>query len=341
MATTIESNPPAEVEAEIEFGDDSEQSCDESIAESDTTSLSSSVFDYVYENGRRYASHRTGGDTYVLPNDDVEQARLDLAHHYWSLMLRGKLNLADLPQAKKGSDCDQMRALDLGTGTGIWAIDFADANEEWEVIGTDLSPIQPRWVPPNCKFEVDNFEDNWIYGKPFNYIHGRNLVGCVADWSVLFKNCFDNLAPGGILEFQETDIGRAYSEDGSVKPGSPIAEYNKVLCEAGKILGREADITPKLVDFVKAAGFVDVKEIKMKFPVGSWPKDPRQKEIGTVVQEILQTGTEAYGLASLTRVLKWEPAKAKEFLASVVKDFNNRKIHTVYDLHVVIGRKPE
>jgi methylase of polypeptide subunit release factors len=34
--------------------------------------------------------------------------------------------------------------LDIGTGTGIWAIDFADEHPEAEVIGTDLSPIQRK-----------------------------------------------------------------------------------------------------------------------------------------------------------------------------------------------------
>lgn len=36
--------------------------------------------------------------------------------------------------------------LDIGTGTGIWAIDFADEHPETTVIGTDLSPIQPDSV---------------------------------------------------------------------------------------------------------------------------------------------------------------------------------------------------
>lgn len=35
------------------------------------------------------------------------------------------------------------RVLDLGTGTGIWAIDYADEHPEAKVIGVDLSPIQP------------------------------------------------------------------------------------------------------------------------------------------------------------------------------------------------------
>lgn len=29
--------------------------------------------------------------------------------------------------------------------------DFADEFPEAEVIGTDISPIQPTWIPPNLK----------------------------------------------------------------------------------------------------------------------------------------------------------------------------------------------
>ncbi|KAL1963768.1 hypothetical protein VTN77DRAFT_7834 [Rasamsonia byssochlamydoides] len=48
------------------------------------------------------------------------------------------------------------RILSLGTGTGIWAIQFANEYPSAQVIGTDLSPIQPPWVPPNCVFEIDD-----------------------------------------------------------------------------------------------------------------------------------------------------------------------------------------
>jgi hypothetical protein len=42
-------------------------------AESSTTSLSSTIFDYEYENGRRYHAYKAG--TYTLPNDETEQER--------------------------------------------------------------------------------------------------------------------------------------------------------------------------------------------------------------------------------------------------------------------------
>lgn len=53
--------------------------------------------------------------------------------------------------------------LDLGTGTGIWAIDFADQHPSANVLGVDLSPIQPSWIPPKLKFEIDDYEQTWTW----------------------------------------------------------------------------------------------------------------------------------------------------------------------------------
>ena len=37
------------------------------------------------------------------------------------------------------------RILDIGTGTGIWVMEMADEYPDAQIIGTDLSPIQPTW----------------------------------------------------------------------------------------------------------------------------------------------------------------------------------------------------
>jgi ubiquinone/menaquinone biosynthesis C-methylase UbiE len=47
----------------------------------------------------------------------IEQNRLDLQHHMLSMMLDGRLHLAPI-------DPNLQDALDIGTGTGIWAIEF-------------------------------------------------------------------------------------------------------------------------------------------------------------------------------------------------------------------------
>lgn len=78
---------------------------------------------------------------------------MDIEHHNQRLQLDGKLHLCPLDDPKE--------VLDLGTGTGIWCIDMADEYPDCQVLGTDLSPVQPNWAPPNCRFEVDDFEQDW------------------------------------------------------------------------------------------------------------------------------------------------------------------------------------
>ncbi len=46
------------------------------------------------------------------------------------------------------------------------------------VVGVDLSPIQPVWIPPNVEFIVDDIEDDWVYASDFDYAHLR-FVGMV------------------------------------------------------------------------------------------------------------------------------------------------------------------
>lgn len=118
IATLLEMQNHIAPEA-IEF-DSAEESGSEpsvfnlSVCNSETTSLSPSVYDYVYENGRRYASKRNGTES-LLPNDEKEQERLDIVHHVCNLLLKGELFIA--PVDLKKDNGEPARVLDIGTGT--------------------------------------------------------------------------------------------------------------------------------------------------------------------------------------------------------------------------------
>lgn len=102
----------------------------------------------------------------------------------FTILLDNKLYLAPVQSPK--------RILDLGCGTGIWCIDVADEHPGAEVIGVDLSPIQPQFTAPNCQFEIDDITSPWTYPKDhFDFIHIRTLYGSVGDWPGLYKQIYE------------------------------------------------------------------------------------------------------------------------------------------------------
>ncbi|KAF9238436.1 hypothetical protein DTO012A7_8970 [Penicillium roqueforti] len=297
-----------------------------------TASLLSDVKNYAYENGRRYHSYREGH--YVLPNDEPEQDRQDLLHHVRNLVLNGRLFRAPL-------DSNIQRALDIGTGTGIWAIDFADSFPSAEITGTDLSPIQPSWVPPNLRFVVDDAESQWLYSpsRPFDFIHARDLGGAIADWPRLMRQSYEHLRPGGWVELQEFEV-MLKSDDDSIRLAPALCEFLERLTQASEAFHRPMNIAEGHRQRLVEAGFEDVRDEVYKVPSSVWARDPVQKEIGRYNQCSLLMAVESYSLALFTRVLGWSNNDTQVFLAGVRKDLKNPAVHTYCKLHVVYGRKP-
>ncbi|KAK0636723.1 hypothetical protein B0T17DRAFT_613411 [Bombardia bombarda] len=67
------------------------------------------------------------------------------------------------------------KIINIGTGTEIWAIEMGDRFPSAEILGLDLSPIQPLWVPTNVRFMIDDVEDEWASGSGWDFAHLRAL----------------------------------------------------------------------------------------------------------------------------------------------------------------------
>jgi hypothetical protein len=67
-------------------------------------------------------------------------------------------------------------------------------------------------VPGNCRFHVDDYEDDWTYrdDERFDYVHGRALSGTVSDWTRFYHQVRTHLKPGGWCEMQEYDTWVLY-----------------------------------------------------------------------------------------------------------------------------------
>lgn len=307
-----------------------EQDEDEELENVDWASITSSIVDYEYENGRRYHAYKAGH--YPLPNDERELDRLDLQHHVFTLLIRGELNLAPLENPKK--------VLDIGTGTGLWAIEFADRNPNTSVIGTDLSPVQPELVPDNVRFEITDIEGDWMMNKNcLDYVHSRIMIGSLSNYQKTMEKAFQYIKPGGYFEIQELDP-RITSDDGTHNRSKWNVQLFDELTEASGKYGRPVPRHTDYGNLLRNAGFVDVKEHYFKLPINTWPKNKHLKEIGKYQALHYIEGLEGICIGLFTRVLGWTQAELQVLLAKVRSEIKDKSIHVYQPYCVAYGRKP-
>ncbi|KAF4952433.1 hypothetical protein FSARC_12628 [Fusarium sarcochroum] len=327
---TVDADPILHPDEEIL--DDNDSSLGDDVASS-TQSISSSILNYRHENGRTY--HRYKDGKYHLPNDEAENERLDLQHHLFLLTFSDKLGLSP----PNSSDSNAKRVLDLGTGTGIWAIDYADEHPQAEVIGIDLSPIQPDFVPPNVRFIIDDIDEEWNYGEEFDYVHSRMMMFSIKDWDKYIRKIFKSLAPGGYIEIQETD-GMISSDDGTLKEDHALAKWCKLLGEAFTKLGSTSIEFDRIKATMAEVGFTDIVDTRFKWPVNPWPKNKKYKELGTWNNYNGSRAIDSLTMGSFTRAHGWTRDEVTMFLVDVRKDTNNPRIHAYNLICSIHARKP-
>ncbi|OAA43603.1 UMTA methyltransferase family protein [Metarhizium rileyi] len=253
---------------------------DESFGVSEFTSIQTARFIYAYEHGRRYQG--LVQNRYGMPNDEAEQMREGIKHKlYTDYILDGKQFLAPVPN-------NPQKIVDLGTGAGYWALDekFPSAR----VIGTDLSPIQPRWAPPNAEFRVEDLDDEhrpWssIYAEA-DVIHTRAVLQTLRNPKLLLRRAYENLRPGGWIECHEI-VSSVFSEDGTVHRQHPLHKlYDLINGSFSEVYGWNLAIATQMPDVLREIGFVNLTQRQNKIPFGRWHHDAKMREMGIFNQII-------------------------------------------------------
>ncbi|EOD51934.1 S-adenosyl-L-methionine-dependent methyltransferase [Neofusicoccum parvum] len=290
---------------------------DDRDAESAFTSAASRATDWRFENGRRYHAYDDGA--YNLPNDELEQDRLDLQHTMWRMIHSGALHMSPVPDTV-GS------VLDVGCGTGVWTIQFAEEHPNAHVIGTDLSPVQPHFVPPNCEFLVDNAEREWAFTRRFDFIHARMLCMGMHDWPRFFRQCWDNLNPGGWLELREITFPWG-SADGTAVADSPLLDWSEKVRLGAAKAGIDTTACASFEGHLQSIGFVHIRKETPSWPLGPWPRGSREKKMGAYALENLESGLHAVSSAVFSRYLDMSTESIELSLMEARKDLHDPTKH--------------
>ncbi|KAH7629602.1 S-adenosyl-L-methionine-dependent methyltransferase [Sordaria sp. MPI-SDFR-AT-0083] len=319
---------------ELEIPDDNDSTL-VSDAESSTASITSTILDYRTISGRTYHSDAVTDSEYWGPNDEKANEVLDIFHHAMTLLFDDRLYTAPLSK-------DIENALDVGTGTGLWAIDFADEFPNCRVVGTDISPIQPSWVPPNLSFNIDDATKEWAFQPDlFDYIHIRWLCGTIKDWPSLYKEAYRCTKPGGWIEHVDGDVN-VVCLDGTMPDDSAMNQWGKIWTSVERKTGNVFNIvrTGIMEDGLKEAGFTNVQIEDYLAPTGPWPTTEKEKQIGFFHYIFSTQDIEGFLNYFLGQVMGWTDKEMANYAAAIRREYKEGKIHGYIKWRVVRAQKP-
>ncbi|KAJ5743227.1 hypothetical protein N7533_010329 [Penicillium manginii] len=305
--------------------------------ESETTSLSSTIYRGIMENGRRYQNLKEG--EYWGPADEQQFESYEAGHLTYLVVDSETPNpLFQAPVT------NPKHILDVGTGRGSWAIDVADMFPNATVRGVDLYPPPETWLPPNCIMEVDDVLQEWTWRDQFDLVHLRQMMGSftIEEWHKFYKQCYDNIKPGGWIEQMEGNP-RVRCDDGSIPDNNSCLLFGLECCRAADNWGRPVTLADNMKQELEKAGFVDVHVKEYKWPIGAWPKDPILKEAGRLHYHQWTSGMEGWAIFFLTKYGVPEPWSIEEvqvLMAKVRKEIHNPRHHLYQVARRVWGRRP-
>lgn len=202
---------------------------------------------------------------YPLPKDMDEINRLDFQHFLLRTGLRG--NYA----APIGQPTD---ILDVGCGSGRWAMEMAAMFPTARVVGLDLVPppedanplgqgLDAR--PGNYIFTVGNILEGLPFpDASFDYVHQRLLFSAIPRdrWAAVIQELARVTRPGGWVELGE--IGTAH--DGGPGFMGLWQAWTNLSARRGVDMAISEHIARMLMD----GGLANVQRRVVNFPVGEW-----------------------------------------------------------------------
>lgn len=140
------------------------------------------------------------------------------------------------------------------------------------------------------------------------------------------------LKPGGWFQQCDPQVKLTSNYD-TLGEDHVYHQWGPLLIESGLKAGLDFDTAPRMKGWLEEAGFVNVTEVKVPWPIGPWPKDSHQREIGAFNQVRIEQGIVDFCGRRFTNNLGWSRAQLEVFAASMRAAVRNSKLlghHYVY-----------
>ncbi|KAL8726098.1 MAG: hypothetical protein Q9166_006935 [cf. Caloplaca sp. 2 TL-2023] len=298
--------------------------------------------------------HQTAS-AYVLPNDAVEQNRLDAQAAAIVQMIGGYPCLAPIHAMTNVS-----KVVDVGCGTGVATVQLAAMFPSANVYGLDISDVPDlaqQMAPRNVTWVVGDVLDI-DYGRldkgcanaqsssvtsrevftpgGLDYVFGRMLFLGINDWTRYFSTAALSLSSGGIMEHQDLDW--KFYRGSTSECLSDEWEWHRHVVSAAETAGLSIHAGSAAALLMEKAGLevISVQEFEFSFVPSS--KTPDSEPMGQYVQaklipqypELLRKMLGAKGIAG---------EELKRLTDTALRDLASEEgVHQKYT--VTIGKKP-
>lgn len=253
-----------------------------------------------YVDGRAFNSRN---EAYLLPGDAEEHARLDAQHSAITLMFGGLFPSQAQEEIEKSFKAEReytkVTVLDIGTGSGVWAMALAKQFPNTDVIGLDIVPVNPSSEPPpNCRFQLgDANTDLTAQFQPgsFHMVHVRALLQGIKDYTALFQQIVRLLQPGGVLLVVEPTYAGYDGGKNRIlakEPGEPgFTWFHRMFTFAQQAtMARNPSLcliekVGQLLTDMGGETWQSVQTVDAFIPIGIWSTDPIERLAGDFMRQ--------------------------------------------------------